>query len=241
MGAMQQMLMAAGGAFVFNATISANTTNYNLRSAAITAGWNQVAPLLATITVNSGVYVGSTSTGTPAFDTGVTFPAGSSLALVNNGTVCGMGGAGAPAGGGVDAGSPGGLALKAQAAITVTNNGTIGGGGGGGGEGGNASWTDGKNNYSATGGSGGGGRGGGAGGGPINPGTAGTYTAAGTGGAWSGDAGGGAFGATNGGNGGGFGAAGATAGSAGGSSGAAVNGNSNITWVATGTRLGAIT
>lgn len=111
------------GSFVFNATISANTQNYNLKSAAIAAGWNQVDPLVATVTINSGVYVGSSSTGSYAFDTGATFPAGSTLAVINNGYILGAGGASAAAGG---------TALMAQAPVTVTNNGTIGGGGGGG-------------------------------------------------------------------------------------------------------------
>lgn len=38
MAAIQQMLMGAAGAFAFSATISANTQNYNLKSAAIAAG-----------------------------------------------------------------------------------------------------------------------------------------------------------------------------------------------------------
>ena len=141
---MQALLGGGGGAsaFAFSATISANTANYNLRAAAVTAGWNQTAPLNATVTINSGVYVYSTSTGTYAFDTGSTFPTGTTLALINNGTILGMGGAGAQ-GQWIDAGfntytySPGvgGPALIAQYAISITNNGIIGGGGGGGGYG----------------------------------------------------------------------------------------------------------
>lgn len=126
--------------FVFNQTISSNTTNYNLKSAAIAAGWNQTSIMNATITINSGVYVYSTSTGTYAFDTGSTFPAGTTLALINNGGIIGCGGAGGQGGGaqGVNgsAGSSAGPALIARYAITVTNNGTIAGGGGGGGGGG---------------------------------------------------------------------------------------------------------
>jgi hypothetical protein len=127
--------------FTFNQTIAANTTNYNLKSAAIAAGWNQTAPLDATVTINSGVYVYSTSTGAYAFQTGVTFPAGTILRLINNGTILGAGGAGGNgrsiasgyvATGGTNGGA-GGPGLLAQQAITITNNGSISGGGGGGG------------------------------------------------------------------------------------------------------------
>jgi len=80
----------------------------------------------------------STSTGSYAFDTGSTFPAGSTLALTNNGIILGRGGDGGT--GGLNttpgtAGGAGGPAFIARYAISVTNNGTIGGGGGGGGGG----------------------------------------------------------------------------------------------------------
>jgi hypothetical protein len=128
-------------AFNFSPTIASNTANYNLKSAAIAAGWNQVLPLNATVTINSGVYVYSTSTGAYAFQTGVTFPAGSVLRLINNGIILGGGGNGSSAriyattnlG---TAPTTGGPALLVQQAITITNNGVIGGGGGGGGSGG---------------------------------------------------------------------------------------------------------
>jgi len=88
----------------------------------------------------------------PAFDTGV-FPSGSTLQLINNGNIAGAGGTGgSPAyqyfvwdsgyeGGGYYATAPavpptaGGPALRAQFALTVTNNANIWGGGGGGGVG----------------------------------------------------------------------------------------------------------
>jgi len=40
---------AAPTNFVFNQTISTETYAYNLRTAAIAAGWNGVLPLIATI------------------------------------------------------------------------------------------------------------------------------------------------------------------------------------------------
>lgn len=254
---MAVLLMVAGGprAYVFNQTISADTQNYNLRSAALAAGWNGTDPLQATVTVNSGIYVGATGTGFYGFDTGASFPAGTTLAVVNNGFIVGCGGKGgnAPDSAKPSAGSPGGPAFRAQAAVTVTNNGTIGGGGGGGGGGGPESYgaeTD------RGGGGGGGGRGysggaGGSGGRRLGNGTAGSKTAPGTG---AGAGGSGPWGEGGGGNGGGLGAAGnpgirgtdwygdvGIAGGAGGAAGAAVVGSSNITWAATGTLLGAIT
>lgn len=254
---MAVLLMVKGGVtpFNFTPTISADTLNYNLRAAAVAAGWNQTDPLKATVTINSGVYVGSSNTSGYGFDTGVTFPGGSTLALVNNGFIVGAGGAGgsSPDGVGPSPGSPGGPALRAQAAISVTNNGTIGGGGGGGGGGGAEAY---GGSVDQGGGGGGGGRGlnggaAGSGGSNMGNGTAGSKTAAGTGAGSSGN-GVGAEGEGGGGNGGGLGAAGSAGGSgtdweggsqpgaAGGAAGAAVVGNANITWVATGTRLGSI-
>lgn len=164
-------------------------------------------------------------------------------------------------------GSAGGTALSASVALSVRNNGTIAGGGGGGG-GGRGSWAamyvsdDGWYTAIAGGGGGGGGRSsaaansaGGPAAGTYGPaGNVGTVSAAGTGGNGSG--------VTNsyvtarggiGGTGGGWGAVGSTGGqhrvaagsasnaTAGGSGGNAVSGNSNISWLATGTRLGGIT
>lgn len=261
--------------FVFNATISANTTNYNVKSAAIAAGWDQVEPLIATVTINSGITVYSTSTATPAFSSGSTFPVGSSLAIINNGSIVGKSGNGGTGGNGGSgsgyftcenptAGQAGGPALSISMATSVTNNGAIYGGGGGGGGGGSATHSVYQapllTTYCVSGGGGGGGRSyAGATGG--SPGTTanctiksvggtggnGTNSTAGSGGSGSGSGSvlGGAGGA-----GGGYGSAGssgnsgtgscATAGAAGGAGGAAVNGNANITWVATGTRTGAI-
>ena len=244
---MQQMLMAMGGPFLFNAVIAANTNNYNLRSAAVSAGWNQITPLSATVTVNAGVLVGSTTVGGIAFSTDVTFPSGTTLNLINNGYIQGAGGAGA---GGRGAGSnigngginavSGGTALSVLNAITITNNGTLaGGGGGGGGAGANnpavtSGWTS-----------------GGGGGAGVVPGTGtangnsyvggtGTQTTGGAGTGSSGDGG-------TGGAGGAWGAAGAvgTAGNATGptppgAAGYYCTGNAIVTWAATGTRLGLV-
>ena len=219
-------------AFVFRQTISSDATNYVLRNAAITAGWDGIVPLDAEVTVSSGIVLSADSTGQYAFDTGVTFPAGTTLALINNGFVIGMGGAGGEA---YTAGSNGGPALRAQYALGIdAAGGVIGGGGGGGG--GNK-------------GGGGGGRSGrtdAAGGVAVGNGTSGTFSSGGSGGSSGGAGGttgpGGAGSGVSGGGGGGWGASGGTTGIyAGGTGGAAVVGNSYITWINTGTRYGDIT
>ena len=219
------------GGFVFVDVITSDVTNYNLRARAVAAGWDQVVPLVATTTVNSGIVLSADSTGQYAFDTGVTFPAGTTLALINNGFVIGMGGAGGAA---YTAGSNGGPALRAQYAISIdAAGGVIGGGGGGGG--GDES------------GGGGGGRSGRTNAAGADGGASGTFSSGGSGGGGGGGAGGttGPGEAGSGGGGGGGGGWGASGGNtgyyAGGTGGAAVVGNSYITWINTGTRYGSIT
>lgn len=247
----------------FAFTISSNQTNAALSTLAINAGWNQNSRLVATIA--GGVIISSNGTGIPALLISGSFPGG--VELINNGVIVGMGGNGGNAGNGLyntqaTAGSAGGTAISVSSAVSINNAGTIAGGGGGGGGGG--AWSAGK--QWTLGGGGGGGRSsnaanssGGAGsftpfGGtsPGQPGGAGTYSSAGAGGARGNS--GGQFWGGNGGNGGDWGSAGATGqtsqipygtnnipAQAGGSGGAAVSGNSNVTWIATGTRFGALT
>ena len=239
----------------FAFTISSNQTNANLRTLAVNAGWNQSAKAVATI--NSGVYCSANSTGTPGLTISGSFPGG--VSLINNGFIIGMGGAGgqgrlqSPCTG--IAGSTGGLALSVSSAVTITNNGTIGGGGGGGGGGGYGSYFGDTGQAGACGSGGGGGRTGttnsSKGGRQTSSflgldGNDGTLSAAGA----SADNGAGGFGAA----GGTWGASGGTGGTgsstppysygcvggAGGGAGAAITGNSNITYLVTGTRLGAI-
>lgn len=130
-----------GGGFGLNRDISVNSSNYNIKAAAIAAGWDQIAPLTAIITINPGVVVGSTSVSTAAIDSGTTFPVGSTLTIINNGTIKGKGGNGANCrwvsassgywayNGGKE---NGGTAIKTTIPTTVINNGVIAGGGGGG-------------------------------------------------------------------------------------------------------------
>lgn len=249
----------------FSFTISSNQTNANLRTLAVNAGWNQTTRVAATIA--GGVSISSTSTGTPALTISGSFPGG--VDLINNGSIVGMGGLG---GNGAAAsvfpnppsnlragtnGSPGGIALSASVAVTITNNGTIGGGGGGGGGGGAWVINAGGYIYPYAGGPAGGGRvNGGAGSTPPDNGWGG-QSGTGQPGTFAAPGGATAFAGGTGGAGGNLGANGVdgtkvgrpisygqafTAGPySGGSAGAAVSGNANITWAATGTRLGAIT
>ena len=263
-GAATAQAYGFGGGGLYKLVISTNQTDVNLRTLALASGWNGTSSLLATI--QSGIYVSSSSTSTPALTISGSFPGG--VQLVNSGYIVGMGGAGGSGSGLQTTGYPGnngGLALSVLTNVFINNLGTIGGGGGGGGGGGAM--------YALTydgwgGGGGGGGRsgttsssggaagsyyeqnargtqagfsgttsGGGAGGyGALTPNSAGVGGTGGTGGTW------GSAGSTGqsgywGGEGGGV---TTTAGGAGGAAGGAVTGNSYITWIATGTRLGSI-
>lgn len=167
-------------------TLSSNTNNYNIfsnKGGSYVAGKSNV-----TLTINSGVVVGSTSTGTHALDTGTGWASGDTITIVNNGAVRGRGGNGGGGGYAVVTSSGGqeqydyvyngnngvgfnaGNAFRAQFATTITNNGTFAGGGGGGGGGAIDFTFDAKNaplNRMGNGGGGGGGAGvssGGAGG-----------------------------------------------------------------------------
>ena len=138
--------------------ISSDTSDYNLA----TAIGNPVTAKKIRLTINPGVVVSSTNTGSPAFDTG-SLPGGSTLKIVNNGTIVGKGGDGGHGADGAftgtpyafigEAGFPGGNAMSISIPVVVDNtNGYIYGGGGGGGGGGSYKWA-------GTGGGGGGGAG----------------------------------------------------------------------------------
>ena len=244
-----------GKANQFAFTISSNQANANLRTLALNAGWNGTTKVVATI--SSGIYLYATSTSNTGLVVDGSFPAG--VDLINNGYILGMGGNGGGGGGDGGAGGSGGSggkALSVSTGVTITNNGTIGGGGGGGGGGG--SGKNGQEFGFAGGGGGGGGRtgltnssGGGGGSGAYNggggSGGSGTSSSAGGGGGGgvyygafdNGYGAGGGSGGNWGANGNGGGSARASGGSGGGA-GACLTGNSYITWVATGSRYGAI-
>lgn len=171
-------------------TISSNTNNYNIfsnKGGTYSAGKSNI-----TLTINSGVVVSSTSSSTPALDTGTGWASGDTITIVNNGTVRGRGGNGGNGGSSVNNssgshvsltnptnGAAGGTAFKSQFATDITNNGTFAGGGGGGGGGmSHTSYeTDklGVTFYAAAGGGGGGGAGGGSAASGGTGGSAGTH------------------------------------------------------------------
>ena len=146
-------------------TISSNTANYNIyNAAAATSTWIAAPGAYAiTVTINAGVTVGTLLTGSG-------FYAGTTITIINNGTILGNGGAGGTGGnnGGyaAGAGSPGTAAIILNwPVLSLTNTGIIAGGGGGGG-GSFGVFNSGSHLYTSGGSGGGGGAGytGGAGG-----------------------------------------------------------------------------
>lgn len=138
---------------VTTVTITASINNVNL----FTLAGSPAAASDFVFVVQSGVTVGSTSSGTPSVDTG-TFPVGSTVKLENRGNIYGRGGDGGAggSGGAGSNGSAGGDAINLGFDITIDN--TLGNifGGGGGGKGGTG---DTVKSISVGGGGGGGGQG----------------------------------------------------------------------------------
>ena len=79
--------------FSFLATISSNTTSYNIATAATAAGWNGVAPLIANVTINNGVVVSGTGNGTSSALVISGLSLKSIITINNSGTVTEIGGA----------------------------------------------------------------------------------------------------------------------------------------------------
>jgi hypothetical protein len=258
------MLLGAAGPFLFTSTISTNQVDYNLYNAMVAAGWDQQKPVVVQLTINSSVVIYASSNTVSAFTVG-TLPANSSVTITNNGYIVGKGGQGVGKGYPTNsdynltapASANGGTAFTTTSPVSINNaSGVIGGGGGGGGAGG-ATGADCK--CSGCGGVGLAGMG--VGGGGAGFGDAGT-------GAWvwrnntqyfdfrtssAGDATNPGANYVSGGTGGSLGQAGGTgSGSSycgytlqsgpgtGGAAGACTSGNSNITWLATGSRYGAL-
>jgi hypothetical protein len=153
-------------AFIFTPTVTVPTTDFNLYNAAVAAGWDQSSVLNATITIDGGATLRSSSTSTAALDASGPFPPGSVLALINNGNVLGLRGLAGAGGVAINTANPirngtpgqnGGPAISLGLALTLTNNGIIAGGGGGGGGGGGADYGGGLGFWQGVGGSGGGG------------------------------------------------------------------------------------
>lgn len=116
-------------------TIDANTFNFNLRTIHDQIYADAVSGDNVIVRINSGVIVGSVSTGLPAFDVG-SWASGVNITITNNGRIQGRGGDGGYSGGpgpGLS-GQAGGVAIYTRFAITMDNsNGEIWAGGGGGG------------------------------------------------------------------------------------------------------------
>lgn len=137
----------AGNIVVINLTLASNTNNYDVYAAASSnpayiAGASEI-----NVTVNPGVTVGSTSTGTYAMQVPSSFNPADQVSITNNGVIVGKGGNGGTCGtnpnndsvnGNGTTGGGGGHALYINRPVTITNNGTIAGAGGGGGGSGSA-------------------------------------------------------------------------------------------------------
>lgn len=147
----------SGGGFAFAQTISTQITSYNLSTAATAAGWDGVAPLIATITITStGSVVGPVGGGL-AFDVPA-LPTGSLVTVIDDGYIAGgggLGGAGGPYTGAASNGLQGGTALRVRSPTVLRGSGTIAGGGGGGGGGAGIYITSGTGSASSAGGRGG--------------------------------------------------------------------------------------
>lgn len=146
---------------VYYDVISSHVNQYNLRTVMMAKGWDGSSPAVFTVVINSGIFVYSSTTSSPAFLTGP-IPAGCYLRIVNNGYIIGQGGIGG-AGDGVKSTLPtaGGIAMDLDTDISantyiVNGNGYILGGGGGGGQ----SYAAGSTIFAGGGGGAGGGHGG---------------------------------------------------------------------------------
>jgi len=245
------------GVDVIRLTLSADTTNYDIRVAA----GSPTQRTTVVLTINSGVYVYATTTSEYGVDTGTGWASGSTIYIINNGNIAGRGGAGGNGAGNsaATAGGAGGPALHVQLPTTIDNNGTIAGGGGGGGGGAGRLYSDGKGyTIASSGGGGGGGRVNGVGGSnpnvsghtiDHNNGTSGTTATLTTTGSGGGGSSGNTVNAGAGGAAGAWGSAGSAGSSGsgpgssgtpggGGAAGAYLVGQANVTWISTGTRLG---
>ena len=190
--------------------IASNTSNYLLNTAK--AALYEPGNTDVILTVNSGIVVSSSSTGSFALDIDTSWNANDSITIINNGLIVGKGGNGGRGFGANDCssdayicsngGSSGGPALRAQRQVSIDNTGgTVGGGGGGGaGGGGTCAWStrSGGGGGGAGSGSGGPGAGDGCTGCFASSGGAGTASSPGSGGAAAGCQGGGDPGSTGG-------------------------------------------
>lgn len=116
----------------FDIVISSNTFGFNLKAELLKLGWVRSQIFSVTVTINSGVLVGSLPVIDPTlypasfyciFQTGE-YTNGSIISVINNGDIIGRGGSG---------NASGGTAFATGVKVDLKNNGRIAGGGGGGG------------------------------------------------------------------------------------------------------------
>ncbi len=138
MAAIQQMLIGLKPLAISstkNLLISANTQNYVLNTAKV-AGYVPGSANVV-LTINSGIYVGSSSIATPSLIIDNSWAPGDVLTIVNNGNIYGAGGYNffdwGTSWNNATSAASGGPAIQAQRVVVIQNNGVIGGGGGGGG------------------------------------------------------------------------------------------------------------
>ena len=186
------------GRVPLNITVSFNASGLNLRTLADRYDYTGEYPLALRVEIAPSINIDASIPGNTAsiraLDTGV-FYAGTTILLINRGTIQGLGGiggggAGSFVGASPNVGSPGGTAIYARHNLTLVNYGTVAGGGGGGGGGGAFGGGGGGGGQGYPPGTGGFGSGGGQNGGDatgtIGLGGAGSATggAGGTGGPW---------------------------------------------------------
>ena len=232
-------------------TISSSTSNYDVYTQASPSPNYSAGVTDIELTINPGVVVGSTSTGTYALNVPNAFTAGDTVKIINQGVVTGRGGNGGPGRSGTSpglGGSSAGSAVYVNFPTTIDNVGTLRGGGGGGGGGGGsyrvipATQKQQAQSIFYMGGGGGGGAGtpGGSGGSPNGGGGSATSGGGGGGGQTGSPspAGSGGSGGASGANG-GSGSPGSHGGGAGGgAAGSYLVGNPLVTYQTTGTRQG---
>lgn len=137
-------------------TLTANAAYLNLSAWATSQGWDGSSKLV--VTVNSGVWVYSDSTGSPAMTISGTYPSG--VELINYGKIIGKGGVGGYRANNAGVGGPAVSLSSTNCTIKNMSGGYIAGGGGGG--------AGSPNSGSDECGNGGGGAGGGKGGGSLS-------------------------------------------------------------------------
>ena len=95
-----------GGVAATVLTISSNVNNYDIGAQAIAAGGDKSTPVI--LTINAGVTVGSTSSGTAAMYTGTGWSSGTTINITNNGSIVGAtGSAGSSGSSSTDTGNGG--------------------------------------------------------------------------------------------------------------------------------------